>query len=101
MPEGLPQAAQPAVVPAYDMEKTADARLRDLVALASIPELAIDTSGLPESDGWEQAGRGRFWRPVKRSVTMRLDADVLDWFRRRKPKYGTAINGVLRAYMED
>ena len=38
--------------------------------------------------------------PVKRPVTIRLDADVIDWFRLREPKYQTAINRVLRAHME-
>ena len=75
-------------------------RERELAALAALPDAAIDTSDLPESDGWDRAERGRFWRPVKRSVTIRLDADVLDWFRRREPKYQTAINRVLRAHME-
>jgi uncharacterized protein (DUF4415 family) len=75
-------------------------RERELAALAAMPDAAIETSDLPERDGWDQGERGRFWRPVKRSVTIRLDADVLDWFRRREPKYQTAINRVLRAHME-
>jgi uncharacterized protein (DUF4415 family) len=75
-------------------------RGRELAALAALPDAAIDTSDLPESDGWDQAESGRFWRPVKRSVTIRLDADVIDWFRRREPKYQTAINRVLREHME-
>ena len=82
------------------MKKATDDRERELAALAALPDAAIDTSDLPESDGWDQAERGRFWRPVKRSVTIRLDADVLDWFRRREPKYQTAINRVLREHME-
>jgi uncharacterized protein (DUF4415 family) len=75
-------------------------RERELAALAILPDAAIDTSDLLESAGWDQAERGRFWRPVKRSVTIRLDADVLDWFRGREPNYKTAINRVLRAHME-
>jgi uncharacterized protein (DUF4415 family) len=34
----------------------------------------------------------------KRTVTMRLDADLLDWFRANRP-YQTRINTILRAYM--
>jgi uncharacterized protein (DUF4415 family) len=34
----------------------------------------------------------------KRTVTMRLDADILDWFR-ANPGYQTRINAILRAYM--
>ena len=35
----------------------------------------------------------------KKTVTMRLDADLLDWFR-RNPGYQTRINAILRAYMD-
>ncbi len=35
----------------------------------------------------------------KKTVTMRLDADLLDWFR-SNPGYQTRINAILRAYME-
>lgn len=75
-------------------------RIRELAALAALPDAAIDTSDPPESDGWDQAERGRFCRPVKRSVTIHVDADVLDWFRRRETNYQTAINRVLRAHVE-
>ena len=34
----------------------------------------------------------------KRTVTMRLDADLLEWFRRNRG-YQTRINAILRAYM--
>ena len=34
----------------------------------------------------------------KKTVTMRLDADLLDWFR-ANPRYQTRINAILRAYM--
>ena len=82
------------------MKKATDDRERELATLAALPDEAIDTSDLPESDDWDSAERGRFWRPVKRSVTIRLDADVIDWFRGREPKYQTAINRVLREHME-
>jgi len=35
---------------------------------------------------------------AKKTVTIRLDADLLDWFRRHRG-YQTRINAVLRAYM--
>ena len=47
-----------------------------------------------------------FWRGAKvifpkpkKMVTMRLDADLLDWFRSR-PGYQTRINSILRYYMD-
>jgi uncharacterized protein (DUF4415 family) len=39
-------------------------------------------------------------REKKQSLTVRLDADVLRWFRRRGAGYQTHINAVLRAYVE-
>ena len=44
--------------------------------------------------------RGRFFRPVKQQVTLRLDSNTLDWFKRRTPKgYQTDINRVLAEYV--
>jgi len=37
--------------------------------------------------------------PRKEAISLRLDAEVLDWFRARGPGYQTRINAVLRAYM--
>ena len=71
----------------------------EIAALEKLPEAAIDTSDLPETTDWGDAERGRFYRPIKRAVTIRLDADVIEWFRRREPKYQTAINRVLREHM--
>jgi uncharacterized protein (DUF4415 family) len=41
-----------------------------------------------------------FYKPIKKPVTLRLDADVLAWFRRGGRKYQTRINGALRRVME-
>ena len=39
-------------------------------------------------------------RAIKRSVSIRLDPDVYEWFKLPGPGYQTRINGVLRAYMQ-
>ena len=59
----------------------------------------IDFSDIPEILDWSGAVRGKFYRPVKKHVTLRLDADVLEWFRHKHPKYQTAINTALREYI--
>lgn len=41
-----------------------------------------------------------FYKPIKRPVTLRLDADVLAWFRRDGRRYQTRINSALRRVME-
>jgi uncharacterized protein (DUF4415 family) len=50
------------------------------------------------ADFWERA------RPAapraKKSVHLRLDPDVLDWFRQQGPGYQTKINAVLRSFYE-
>lgn len=59
----------------------------------------IDFSDLPELD--DSFFRDAKWKPpVKKSVTIRLDADVLDWFRAQGPGYQTRINHLLRRYMK-
>ncbi|MBU8542978.1 MULTISPECIES: BrnA antitoxin family protein [Roseomonadaceae] len=59
-----------------------------------------DTSDMPEVTDWSAAERGRFWRPVKRQVTLRLDADLLDYFARDGAGYQTRLNAALREWVE-
>lgn len=40
------------------------------------------------------------YRPLKRPVTLRLDADVLAWFKKDGRRYQTRINSALRKVME-
>jgi uncharacterized protein (DUF4415 family) len=57
---------------------------RDLAALAALPDDRIDTSDIPELPlrAWKDAVRGRFYRPVKQAVSLRLDADVVAWLKK-------------------
>lgn len=59
----------------------------------------IDTSDIPEITDWSHAVVGKFYRPVKEPVTLRLDADVIAWFKSNGPGYQTRINGLLRRVM--
>jgi uncharacterized protein (DUF4415 family) len=59
----------------------------------------IDTDDIPEISDWSGAVRGRFYRPVKQIVTIRLDADVIAWFKSHDARYQTAVNRALREYM--
>jgi uncharacterized protein (DUF4415 family) len=36
----------------------------------------------------------------KRAISLRVDEDVLEWFRRLGPRYQTRMNAVLRTYMK-
>jgi len=74
----------------------------ELKSLASLPDSAIDTSDAPELRDWSGARRGLFYRPVKQQLTLRLDADVIAWFksqRTSKEGYQTRINRALREYV--
>ena len=42
---------------------------------------------------------GRFYRPVKQAVSMRLDADVVAWLKKRGKGYQTRANRILRQHM--
>lgn len=64
-----------------------------------MPDEAIDTRDIPELADWDNAEIGKFYRPRKQMVTIRLDADILSWFKARSPKYQTAVNEVLRDYV--
>jgi uncharacterized protein (DUF4415 family) len=72
---------------------------KELAALAEMPDLAINTADIPEVRNWRGAVRGRFYRPIKQVVTIRLDADVVAWFKARDRKYQTAVNRALREYV--
>ncbi len=39
--------------------------------------------------------------PPKASISLRVDADVLEWFKAQGPGYQTRINAVLRAFKEE
>jgi uncharacterized protein (DUF4415 family) len=81
------------------MSKLTKKQSEELRRLADQPEEEIDTSDIPERNNWRIAEQGRFYRPVKQQITLRLDADVLAWFKSRKGRYQTRINAVLREYV--
>ncbi len=72
----------------------------ELDALAARPASAIDTSDMPEITNWSGAVRGALYKPIKKPVALRLDADILAWFKRGGEGYQTRINAALREYIE-
>ncbi len=74
---------------------------RELAALAAMPDSKIDTSDIPELPpaAWKDAVRGRFYRPVKQAVSMRLDSDVVAWLKKPGKGYQTRANRILRERM--
>jgi uncharacterized protein (DUF4415 family) len=78
---------------------------RELDALANLPDDTIDTDDIPEAplSHMMKGERGRFFRPVKTPVTIRLDADLLEWYKAHAEhgRYQTEINRALRLYMQE
>ena len=71
--------------------------------LGALPDDTIDLSDMPEVTDWSNWTRGKFYRPVKRQVTLRLDADLIEWFKAKQGGargYQTAINAALRKVVD-
>jgi uncharacterized protein (DUF4415 family) len=76
----------------------------ELKSLAALRDDAIDTSDAPELPDWSGARRGLFYRPVKQQLTLRLDSDVVAWFKSHATAnegYQTRINRALREYVRE
>jgi uncharacterized protein (DUF4415 family) len=77
------------------------AQRAELEALAAMPDEEIDYSDIPPltEDFWKNAVRNPFFRPVKKSTTLRIDADVLAWLKAQGKGYQSKINAILRREM--
>ena len=96
----LSQRAKPRRASANGTYAVTRKMARELKVLAAKPDDEIDTSSdMPEIVDWQRAMVGKFYRPIKQPVSIRLDADVVAWFKGSEPKYQTAVNRVLRDYM--
>jgi uncharacterized protein (DUF4415 family) len=73
----------------------------DLAALAAMPDEKIDYSDIPAKAAgfWDDAVRGGLYRPVKRQLTVRIDADILAWLKSQGTGYHSRLNEILRSAM--
>jgi len=74
----------------------------DLARVRRMSERTITASSPPEladlpPDFW--AGAEVVWPGPKQAISLRVDQDVLDWFRAQGPRYQSRMNAVLRTYM--
>jgi uncharacterized protein (DUF4415 family) len=83
------------------MKKASKKQTKELAALAALRDEEIDLTDLPEVLDWSGAVVGKYYRPIKKSLTIRLDADVLAWLKAQGRGYQTRINMLLRAAMEN
>ena len=84
-----------------DLPALTDAQRAELAALADLSDAGIDTGDIPvlPDEAWKDAVRGRFYKPLKTSTTVRIDADVLAWLRSQGRGYQTRLNAILRREM--
>ena len=73
----------------------------DLKRLAAMPDDGDDTDDMPELTDAQLAGmqQGAFYRPVKKQITARVDADVLAWLKSQGKGYQSRMNAILRDAM--
>ena len=85
-----------------DISKLPSNMQAEILALVDKSDSEINTDDIPEILDWSDAKRGLFYRPVKQQITLRLDADVVAWFKARAQDgrgYQTDINRALREYV--
>ena len=75
------------------------ARLRRMTEAGLEAKIAADTDWADVPRDWHRLAEAVMPSP-KRLLSLRLDADVLDWFKRQGSGYQTRMNAVLRAFME-
>ncbi len=71
-------------------------RLRRMTEREIARQIPDDFANLP-TDFWD--GAALVVPPAKQAISLRVDEDVLEWFRRQGPRYQTRMNAVLRAFM--
>lgn len=75
----------------------------DLIRLRKMTEAEIESTSPPDLANLPEG----FWDgakvvtpPPKEAISMRVDRDVLEWFRSQGPRYQTRMNAVLRSYVD-
>ena len=81
------------------MTKIDTKQAKELRNLEKMKQRDIDLSDLPEVRDWAGAVVGKFYRPIKKPLTLRVDADVLAWLKSQGKGYQTRINEILRSAM--
>jgi uncharacterized protein (DUF4415 family) len=82
------------------MSKLTKKQAKEIRALARMKDSEINFEDAPQLAHWDRAMVGKFYRPIKKSLTVRIDADVLAWLRSQGKGYQTRLNGLLRDAME-
>ena len=87
-----------------DPSPLTEAQREEIARLVAMGDDTIDTSDFPEVLDWSNAVGRKCYRPVKQQVTLRLDSDLIHWFKSRQNGargYQTAINAALRRVVDE
>ena len=84
-----------------DLPPISPVRAAELRAMAERPDSEIDLGDAPEleAEGWRNAIPGKFFRPLKTQITIRVDKDVLHWLKSGGSGYQSRLNAILREAM--
>ena len=84
-----------------DLPPISPERAAELRAMAERPDSEIDLGEAPELDaeGWRNAIPGKFFRPLKTQINIRVDKDVLHWLKSGGSGYQSRLNAILREAM--
>jgi uncharacterized protein (DUF4415 family) len=82
-----------------NMNKMDTKQAKEIRKLAKMKQKDIDLSDIPEVRDWAGAVVGKFYRPIKKPLTLRVDADVLAWLKSQGKGYQSRINEILRSAM--
>ena len=84
------------------MKASSAERSNTIKRLIAMKNEDINTTDIPElpPGAWKNAVRGKYYRPVKKAVSVRVDSDILAWLKSEgEVGYLTRINSVLRKAM--
>jgi len=82
--------------------KKIDKKLADELSLLSkMKDEDINTDDLPEITDFSGVDVGRFYRPIKKQITLRIDADLIEWFKQEGKGYQTKMNDALRTFVNE
>jgi uncharacterized protein (DUF4415 family) len=82
------------------MKKPNKKQKKPIAVMASKKDSDIDLTDMPEVLDWSKAEIGKFYRPPKKPVTIRLDIDIINWLKSYGRGYQTKTNMLLRHAMK-
>ena len=84
------------------MKNNSTERSKSIERLVAMKDAEIDTKDIPELplSAWSIAVGGKYYKPIKKAVSVRVDSDILAWLKSEgEVGYLTRINAVLRKAM--